>query len=135
MSEATESTSVIVTTGRRKRASARVRLTPGTGEFTINGRPLATYCCHETLVRLATGPLTTVEAKEQFDVRVLVTGGGLQGQATAIAHGVARALERHDPEWRIPLKRAGHLKRDPRRRERKKPGQPGARKRFQFSKR
>jgi small subunit ribosomal protein S9 len=130
-----DSSNVLVTTGRRKTASARVRLTPGTGVFIINGKPLNEYCYDEQLVRVAEAPLTVAEKKGQFDVTVLVQGGGPNGQATAISLGIARALEKHDPELRTSLKKAGLLRRDPRRRERKKTGQPGARKRFQFSKR
>lgn len=134
MSEAVSN--VFVATGRRKRASARVRMTPeGSGKITINGRDLETYMYAEELVRLTTNPLVTVEKVDQFDFQVKVAGGGPYGQAVAISLGIARALEKFDPELRGVLKKAGHLKRDPRRRERKKPGQPGARKRFQFSKR
>jgi small subunit ribosomal protein S9 len=129
-------TNVTVTTGRRKTASARVRLfREGRGKITINDRDLEGYCYEDTIVRTVRAPLVTVDAEEQFDLEVKVSGGGPHGQATAIAHGIARALEKHNPEFRLPLKRAGHLKRDPRKRERKKSGQPGARKRFQFSKR
>ena len=131
-----EETTVYLATGRRKTATARVRLKPGgTGQFVINGRALDIYCYEEMLLRSAEGPLQTVELREQVDVDATVSGGGPNGQATAVAHGLARALEKMDPELRGKLKRAGHLKRDPRRRERKKAGQPGARKRFQFSKR
>lgn len=134
MSEAVSN--VFVATGRRKRASARVRMSPdGSGKFTINGRDLEDYMYAEELVRLTTNPLVTVEKMDQFDFQVKVAGGGPYGQAVAISLGVARALEKFDGELRGVLKKAGHLKRDPRRRERKKPGQPGARKRFQFSKR
>lgn len=123
-------------TGRRKTASARVRLFPeGSGQMTVNDKPLEVYCYDETLVRLATAPLQTVEAMGQFDIEARVAGGGPMGQAEALAHALARALEKYDADWRSPLKKAGHLKRDPRERERKKSGQPGARKRFQFSKR
>jgi small subunit ribosomal protein S9 len=131
-----DTATVLTATGRRKRASARVRLIPnGTGSFTVNGKQMEVYCYSETLARMAEAPLVTVERKGQFDVIAKVQGGGPNGQACAIAHGLARALEKFDSELRPPLKRAGHLKRDPRRRERKKAGQPGARKRFQFSKR
>lgn len=131
-----ETATVITATGRRKRASARIRLVPGgTGSFTVNGKELETYCYFETLSRAAEAPLVTVDMKGKFDIVATVEGGGPNGQATAVAHGLARALEKFDSELRGPLKRAGHLKRDPRRRERKKAGQPGARKRFQFSKR
>ena len=132
----TETATVFTATGRRKRATARVRLIPnGTGSFTVNGKELEGYCYFETLARSAEAPLVTVDLKGRFDVVAKVEGGGPNGQATAIALGLARALEKFDGELRSSLKKAGHLKRDPRRRERKKAGQPGARKRFQFSKR
>lgn len=129
-------TDFIRATGRRKTATASVRLFPGgTGKITVNGKTLTDYCYHEGLSKTAISPLDTIEATDQFDAIVRVTGGGPNGQAGAIRHSLARALEKNDPETRIPLKRAGHLKRDPRQKERKKAGQPGARKRFQFSKR
>ncbi|MFP4540823.1 MAG: 30S ribosomal protein S9 [Opitutales bacterium] len=131
-----ETTSIFLATGRRKRASARVRLIAGgTGKFEINGKELEAYMYDEPLSRAASIPLVTAEKEGQFDVVAKVQGGGPNGQAGAIALGLARALEKFDPELRGVLKKAGHLKRDPRRRERKKAGQPGARKRFQFSKR
>lgn len=131
-----EASTILLGTGRRKRASARVRLIPGgSGKMTINGRELEVYMYDEPLSRAATAPLATAEKEGQFDVVAKVQGGGPNGQATAIALGIARALEKFDPELRSVLKKAGHLRRDPRRRERKKAGQPGARKRFQFSKR
>lgn len=131
-----DTATVLTATGRRKRASARVRLIPnGSGAFTVNGKAMEIFCYSETLARAAEAPLVTVDKKGQFDVIAKVSGGGPNGQATAIALGLARALEKYDSELRISLKKAGHLKRDPRRRERKKAGQPGARKRFQFSKR
>lgn len=131
-----DTATVLTATGRRKRASARVRLIPnGSGSFKVNHKEMETYCYSESLARVAEGPLVTVDQKGNFDVVALVQGGGPNGQAEAIAHGLARALEKYDSELRGSLKKAGHLKRDPRRRERKKPGQPGARKRFQFSKR
>lgn len=127
---------VFLGTGRRKTATARVRLIPeGSGKFTVNGKDLEEYCYFETLSKAAALPLVTVDAREKFDVVALVEGSGPNGQAIAIAHALARALEKYDAELRAPLKKAGHLKRDPRERERKKSGQPGARKRFQFSKR
>lgn len=126
----------ITATGRRKRATARVRLVPnGTGSFTVNGKDLETYCYFETLSRTAQAPLSLLDMKGKVDVVAKVEGGGPNGQAGAISLGLARALEKLDSENRGVLKRAGLLKRDPRRRERKKAGQPGARKRFQFSKR
>ena len=127
---------LFLATGRRKTASARVRLNPeGTGQFTINGKSLEDYFGADTLIRSAKLPIHTAELVDKVDVDAKVIGGGPMGQAVAIAHGVARAIEKFDGELRAPLKKAGHLKRDPRRRERKKAGQPGARKRFQFSKR
>ncbi len=126
---------VYIAVGRRKTASARVRLTLGTGKVTINGRDLETYFPTEMSRREALKPFNTTEQVNQFDVRVLVQGGGTTGQSIAVAHGIARALQKYNPELRTTLKKAGHLKRDPRAKERKKSGQPGARKRFQFSKR
>ena len=135
MAEA-EKPEIYVATGRRKTSTARIRLSPGgTGAITVNGKALDEYCYHEGLRTAARAPLVTVEAESQFDGVVLVSGGGPNGQAGAISHGIARALEKFNPEWRSALKKAGHLKRDPRQKERKKAGQPGARKRFQFSKR
>ena len=140
MSATTQSTDnegkPIRATGRRKTATARVRLFPqGTGKITVNNRDLAEYCYHEALAKAATAPLVTVDGLNKFDIKIQVSGSGPNGQAGAISHGIARALEKYDAEWRIPLKRGGFLKRDPREKERKKAGQPGARKRFQFSKR
>ena len=126
---------IFVGTGRRKTSVARVRLTEGTGEITVNGREFADYHCTDYLQNLASAPLSEVEKKDKVDVVIKVTGGGAVGQAGAVSHGLARALEKMDPELRIPLKKAGYLRRDPRKKERKKTGQPGARKRFQFSKR
>ncbi|MCH6256228.1 30S ribosomal protein S9 [Puniceicoccaceae bacterium K14] len=122
-------------TGRRKTSVARIRLQEGTGKIEINGREADDFFSHENFSNIALKPFTTVELKDKFDLRVRVQGGGNSGQAGAIAHGIARALLRFDPELRIPLKQAGHLTRDPRMKERKKAGQPGARKKFQFSKR
>lgn len=122
-------------TGRRKTSTARVRLTEGTGKLTANGSDFDVYFSHENFAKQAYRPLLTVELKDKVDVDVNVVGGGVTGQAGATAHGIARALQKLNPELRAALKKAGHLKRDPREKERKKPGQPGARKRFQFSKR
>ena len=125
-----------VTVGRRKTARARVRLTRGTGKDRIvNGKEPADYFKTEDFTRAALSPLTTVEMADQVDITVKAEGGGLNGQAGATRLGIARALEKMDSELRVPLKQEGHMKRDPRSRERKKSGQPGARKRFQFSKR
>jgi small subunit ribosomal protein S9 len=124
-----------VTVGRRKTARARVRLTRGTGKVIVNGKEPADYFKTEDFTRAALSPLTTVELADQVDITVKAEGGGLNGQAGATRLGIARALEKMDSELRVPLKQEGHMKRDPRSRERKKSGQPGARKRFQFSKR
>ncbi|HBM86784.1 MAG TPA: 30S ribosomal protein S9 [Opitutae bacterium] len=124
-----------VTIGRRKTARARVRLTRGTGKVIVNGKEPADYFKTEDFTRAALSPLTTVELADQVDITVKAEGGGLNGQAGATRLGIARALEKMDSELRVPLKQEGHMKRDPRSRERKKSGQPGARKRFQFSKR
>jgi len=129
------SANTIVTVGRRKTAVARVRLSPGTGKILVNEREFENYFPSDSHQRVATAPLTTVEAKDQYDISVRVNGGGINGQATAISLGIARALQKLNTEWRSPLKKAKLLRRDPRSRERKKPGQPGARRRFQFSKR
>ncbi|MFT5623484.1 MAG: small subunit ribosomal protein S9 [Bacteroidia bacterium] len=126
---------IFVTVGRRKKARARVRLTRGTGKILVNGKEPADYFKTEDFTRSALSPLTTVELADQVDITVKAEGGGLNGQAGATRLGIARALEKMDSELRVPLKQQGHMKRDPRSRERKKSGQPGARKRFQFSKR
>lgn len=128
-------TTVFIGTGRRKTATARVRITEGTGKLIANGRTFDDYFSHENFAKQAYVPLLTVELKDKIDVTANVDGGGVAGQAGAVAHGIARALQRMNPELRGALKKAGHLMRDPREKERKKPGQPGARKRFQFSKR
>ena len=122
-------------TGRRKTAVARVRMAPGIGKVTINGRTVENYFGIETQRVLALQPLAITEMVTKFDVRVNVHGGGLSGQAGAIRHGIARALLQADINLRPVLKAEGVLTRDPRMKERKKYGQPGARKRFQYSKR
>lgn len=126
---------IFLGTGRRKTSTARVRLSEGSGKLTANGADFETYFSHENFAKQAYRPLLTVELRDKVDVDVNVSGGGVTGQAGATAHGIARALQKLNPELRAALKKAGHLKRDPREKERKKPGQPGARKRFQFSKR
>ncbi|MBC8010872.1 MAG: 30S ribosomal protein S9 [Burkholderiales bacterium] len=128
-------TTIFIGTGRRKTATARVRITEGTGKLIANGRTFDDYFSHENFAKQAYIPLLTVELKDKIDVTANIAGGGVAGQAGAVAHGIARALQRMNPELRAALKKAGHLMRDPREKERKKPGQPGARKRFQFSKR
>jgi small subunit ribosomal protein S9 len=122
-------------TGRRKTAIARVRLQSGTGKITVNGRAFEVYFPVDSLRCVVTQPLTVTGTTEKFDVRVNVIGGGPNGQAGAVRHGIARALLHADANFRPSLKAEGYLTRDPRMRERKKYGQPGARKRFQFSKR
>ena len=124
-----------LTVGRRKTARARVRLKRGTGNVVVNGKEPSDYFKTEDFTRQALSPLVTVEMSDQVDVIVKAEGGGLNGQAGAMRLGIARALEKLNGELRVPLKKEGHITRDPRSRERKKSGQPGARKRFQFSKR
>ena len=134
MSAASPAT-IFVATGRRKTSSARVRIAEGTGKLSCNGREFDDYFSHENFSKQAYAPLVTVDMREKIDVTVNVAGGGVAGQAGAVAHGIARALITVDVALRPPLKAEGLLTRDPRERERKKYGQPGARKRFQFSKR
>ncbi|MGA1237375.1 MAG: 30S ribosomal protein S9 [Limisphaerales bacterium] len=122
-------------TGRRKTAVARVRMAPGSGKITVNGRAFEAYFPLEQLRMQAVEPLTVTSNEAKFDLRIIVTGGGPAGQAGAVRHGIARALLKVDATFRPTLKAGGHLTRDPRMKERKKYGQPGARKRFQFSKR
>ena len=122
-------------TGRRKTSTARVRIAEGSGKLTVNGREFEDYFSHENFAKQAYAPLLTVQLRDKIDVTANVAGGGVAGQAGAVAHGIARALQKMNPELRAALKKAGHITRDPREKERKKPGQPGARKRFQFSKR
>jgi small subunit ribosomal protein S9 len=122
-------------TGKRKNAIARVLLKPGTGVIVVNGRPLEQYFPRPTSVMIVKQALEAVEKQSEFDVTVNVCGGGESGQAGAVRHGISRALLVVDPALRGTLKKAGFLTRDARKKERKKPGQPGARKRFQYSKR
>jgi small subunit ribosomal protein S9 len=122
-------------TGRRKESVARVRITPGTGNISVNGRPLDEYFGRETSKMILVEPLKLVDQMGKLDIAVNAHGGGHSGQAGAIRHGISRALCVLNPEWRPVLKKAGFLTRDARAVERKKYGQPGARKRFQFSKR
>lgn len=121
--------------GRRKSSIARVWIQPGTGEWIVNGRSLQDYFPRHSLQQHAVEPLVAVEMQGQVDVKVNVGGGGTTGQAGAIRLGLARALVRYDEELRSRLREKQLLTRDPREVERKKPGRPGARKRFQFSKR
>jgi small subunit ribosomal protein S9 len=122
-------------TGRRKTAAARVYLRPGAGEVKVNGRTLDVYFPNEVLKMVIKQPLQLTETVERFDITVTVAGGGSAGQAGAIRHGISRALLEFNIELRDRLKSAGFLTRDPRKKERKKYGQKGARARFQFSKR
>lgn len=122
-------------TGRRKNSTARVRLVPGDGTITINKRDVADYVPYETLEQIIKQPLVATETLGSYDVLVNVNGGGFTGQAGAIRHGIARALLTVDPAFRPALKSAGLLTRDPRMKERKKPGLRSARRAPQFSKR
>ncbi len=121
--------------GRRKESTARVRITPGTGKRIINNKVMTTYFGREILRMVVDHPFELTEMAEKFDLKVNVQGGGHSGQAGAIRHGIARALCKYDESLRKVLKKHGLLTRDPRMVERKKSGQPKARKRFQFSKR
>lgn len=132
---ATQTEKQITTIGRRKTATARIRLQSGSGKIVVNGKSPSDYFKAEDFTRSALSPLETIDAKEKYDITINANGGGLNGQAGAVRLGIARALEKVDADDRKTLKKEGHLKRDPRSRERKKSGQPGARKRFQFSKR
>ena len=122
-------------TGRRKSSVARVFMTPGTGNITINGRRVDDYFGLETLKVIMKQPLVATQTTDQFDLKITVKGGGYTGQAGAIRHGIARALCEADAEFRPVLKKAGYLTRDPRMKERKKYGLKGARRAPQFSKR
>ncbi len=122
-------------TGRRKTAVARVYLTPGSGQVTVNGRGFEDFFPNKVLRMVVQQPLQLTETADQFDVRATVEGGGSAGQAGAVRHAIARALLELNLEFRPRLKEAGLLTRDPRKKERKKYGQAGARKRFQYSKR
>jgi small subunit ribosomal protein S9 len=121
--------------GRRKEAVARVRIAPGSGNITINGRTMDEYFGRETSKMILVEPLKLVDQMGKLDVFANAKGGGLSGQAGAIRHGISRALCELNPEFRPILKKAGFMTRDARAVERKKYGRPGARKRFQFSKR
>lgn len=122
-------------TGRRKTSIARVRLATGTGKITVNGRAFENYFPVDTLRGVASQPLTVTGTADKLDAKINVSGGGPNGQAGAVRHGIARALLEFDANLRPALKAEGFLTRDPRMKERKKYGQPGARKRYQFSKR
>ncbi len=130
-----EAQTIIVSTGKRKTAVARVRLRLGSGAIRVNGKPVDEYFTREVLRILVRQPLESTNATSRFDVTANVNGGGPAGQAGALRHGIARALEKFDGSVRPTLKRGGFLTRDARKKERKKYGQRGARARFQFSKR
>jgi small subunit ribosomal protein S9 len=123
------------TVGRRKAAVARVFVKPGSGAITINKKPLEVYFPLDIFQFVVKQPLLVINQTESYDITINLTGGGIKGQAEAARLGIARALCEIDPELRPALKKNGFLTRDSREVERKKPGQPGARKRFQFSKR
>ena len=130
-----EKENIYYATGKRKSAIARTWLTPGSGEISINNRPVEAYFPVETLRIDLLEPFNLTNTAGSFDVKVSVRGGGIAGQAGAVRHGITKALILTDADLRIPLKKAGFVKRDPRVKERKKYGQKGARARFQFSKR
>ena len=130
-----EKENIYYATGKRKSAIARTWLTPGSGEISINNRPVEDYFPVETLRTELLEPFKLTNTFGSFNVKVSVKGGGIAGQAGAVRHGITKALILTDPDLRIPLKKAGFVKRDPRVKERKKYGQKGARARFQFSKR
>ena len=132
---AAKATNDFIGTGRRKTSVARVRLANGSGKITVNGRPFDNYFPVETLRATASQPLLVTSTAEKIDAQVNVSGGGPNGQAGAVSHGIARALLKFDANLRPQLKAEGLLTRDSRMKERKKYGQPGARKRFQYSKR
>ena len=121
--------------GRRKDSVARVNMIPGKGDIIVNGRPFKDYLCRESLAIVVTQPLDLTDQRNAYDLKINVKGGGLSGQASAIRLGIARALNEVSSDFRPALKQAGFLTRDAREVERKKYGQPGARKKFQFSKR
>ena len=122
-------------TGRRKSSTARVFIAPGKGEITVNGLPFQKYLCRDTLATIVMQPLVATESIKSFTIKINVNGGGLTGQAGAIRLGIAKALLQVNKDFRPVLKSKGFLTRDARKVERKKPGQPGARANFQFSKR
>ena len=121
--------------GRRKDSVARVNMSPGKGEILINGRPFKDYLCRESLAIVVTQLLDLLDQRNSYDIKINVNGGGTSGQASAIRLGISRALNEVSSDFRPALKQAGFLTRDAREVERKKYGQPGARKKFQFSKR
>jgi small subunit ribosomal protein S9 len=135
MATATPASESTATTGRRKTAVARVHIVTGTGKIRVNGRSFDDYFPTVSQQNTVLKPFEAVNAMKSYDVEAKTSGGGLQGQAGALSLAIARALNEFNPEHRVALKVESLLTRDPRMRERKKPGRPGARKRFQFSKR
>ena len=129
------STEAITATGRRKTSIARIQMKSGEGNITVNGRPMEEYFPTVQLQNSLVYPLHVADSAQKFDINVIAQGGGVTGQVGAVRLALSRALLKVDPELRPTLKAEGLLTRDPRMKERKKPGQPGARKRFQFSKR
>ena len=129
------SEAVFYGTGRRKRSIARVYMVPGKGEITVNGQSFRDYLCRDTLAKIVMQPLVAVEDEKAYNIDINVNGGGLTGQAGAIRLGISRALLSVSDDYRSILNEKGFLTRDDLKVERKKPGQPGARKNFQFSKR
>ena len=129
------SEAVFYGTGRRKRSIARVYMVPGKGAITVNGQSFRDYLCRDTLAKIVMQPLVAVQDEKTYNIDINVNGGGLTGQAGAIRLGISRALLSVSDDYRSILKEKGFLTRDARKVERKKPGQPGARKNFQFSKR
>jgi len=125
----------ILATGRRKCAVARVRMTSGKGKIVVNGKPMEEYFNSDALCGFVMQVLRVVDGEGKYDITANLDGGGMAGQAGALRHGVARALVKYNEELRAALKENGMMTRDARVKERKKPGQPGARRRFQFSKR
>lgn len=130
-----KSTGEILAVGRRKCAIARIRLKPGTGVIKVNGKSMIEYFNTEAVCGYIYQPMMATDTKGKFDISASIEGGGVVGQSGALRHGIARALIKYEENLRGTLKSCGMLTRDARVKERKKPGQPGARKRFQFSKR
>ena len=130
-----EAAQIVTATGKRKTAIARVRMQLGTGNVLVNGKPMDEYFARDVLRTVVKQAFEAANVMERYDVVAKVHGGGVSGQADAVRHGIARALEKTDPTLRTPLKKKGLLTRDARKKERKKYGQKGARARFQFSKR
>ena len=126
---------VINTIGKRKNAVARIYVKEGTGQITVNNKKFDIYFPIPKLQYIVNQPLTLLEALNKYDIKATIRGGGFNGQAEALRHAISKALTEINPEDRTALKKEGFLTRDPRKKERKKPGQPGARKQFQFSKR